>query len=266
MTTSVLHHGSAGTGPPTLVFLHAGVADSRMWDALVASLTPDCRAIWCDLRGFGRTPSSAEAFAHGDDVTALVRSETDGPVWLVGASLGARVAVDLALAGHLSLQGLILLAPAVSGMSFDDDVSASWDTIDAFLDAGRVDGAVDEELRLWVVGAGRTIGAVDPAVIELARDMIRTNNSHEDHDTEVRPTLKAVTALESLVLPTLVVVGAEDRHEVRALAAEMEARMPRVEHHVIPDAAHLVALERAAVVADLVSAFVARHGEVTAGS
>lgn len=264
MSLSELDHGSEGAGPPTLVFLHAGVSDARMWTPLIGELTPSCRAIWLDLRGFGRTPSTTADFSHGDDLVSLVRNQADGPVWLVGASIGARVAVDVVLAGELDVEGLVLAPPTVSGMSFDDDVAASWDAIDAYLEAGRIDDAVAEELRVWVVGPDRTHDDVDPEVLSLARDMIRTNSTHVDHDTEVRSELKAATALEQIEVPALLVVGAGDRHEVRELAADMEARSGQSELHVIADAAHLVALERPAIVANLIRDFLGRHGWWTA--
>lgn len=263
MSAAELHHGSEGEGSPTLVLLHAGVADARMWGPLVAGLVPEHRVIWCDLRGFGQTPSTPEPFDHGPDVTAVVRSHTDRPVWLVGASLGSRVAVDLALGGDLDVAGLVLVPPTVSGMSFDDDVSSSWDAVDERLEAGDLDGAVAEEVRVWIVGEDRTKADVDPGVLAQARDMIRNNCGHVDHDSEQRPARKAYGALEEVAVPTLVVVGRHDRHEVRALAVEVAERCPDVELHVLDDAAHLVALERPGAVLDLVRRHVGRHSAPT---
>lgn len=259
MSIDEIHHEAQGDGSPTLVLLHAGVADARMWGPVVAALSPAHRVIWLDMRGFGRTSSTAEPFAHGTDVTAVVRSHTDGPVWLVGASLGSRVAVDLALEGDLDVAGLVLVPPTVSGMSFDDDVSESWDVVDERLEAGDVDGAVAEEVRVWVVGEDRTEGDVDPDLLGLARDMIRTNCGHVDHDTEEGPARKAHPDLEKVTVPVLAVVGRHDRHEVRTLSAEIAERCPDAELHVLDAAAHLVALERPDVVADLIRQHLARH-------
>ncbi|MCP3856086.1 MAG: alpha/beta hydrolase [Actinomycetia bacterium] len=255
-----LHHRSKGDGAPTLVLLHAGVADARMWGPLVENLASDHTVIWCDMRGFGRTPSTPEPFEHGEDVTAVVRSHTDGSVWLVGASLGSRVAVDLALGGDLDVAGLVLVPPTISGMAFDDDVSSSWDLVDERLEAGDVDGAVAEEVRVWVVGEDRTEAEVEPEVLALAREMIRTNSGHVDHDSEERRARKAYGALEEVDVPVLVMVGRHDRHEVRALAAEVAERCPDAALHVFDDAAHLVALERPDVVGDLVRRHVTPTG------
>ncbi|MCP4962726.1 MAG: alpha/beta hydrolase, partial [Actinomycetia bacterium] len=240
--SSELYHGSRGEGAPTLVFLHAGVADARMWGPLVDDLASDHTVIWCDMRGFGRTPSTPEPFEHGEDVIAVVRSYTSGPVWLLGASLGSRVAVDLVLGGRLDIAGLVLVPPTASGMAFDDDVSISWDLVDKRLEAGDVDGAVAEEVRVWVVGDARAEVDIDPDVLALAKEMIRTNSGHVDYDAEERPARMAYGALEEVDIPVLVIVGRHDRQEVRALAAEVSRRCSDATLHVLDDAAHLVAL------------------------
>ena len=44
----------AGAGLP-VVLLHAGIADSRMWDAQFAALAEHYRVLRYDLRGYGQT-------------------------------------------------------------------------------------------------------------------------------------------------------------------------------------------------------------------
>lgn len=40
MSIDEIHHEAKGDGSPTLVLLHAGVADARMWGPVVAALSP----------------------------------------------------------------------------------------------------------------------------------------------------------------------------------------------------------------------------------
>jgi hypothetical protein len=68
-----IHYDVSGTGQPILL-LHAGVADSRMWDEQVRALSPYYTVIRCDLRGFGRTPAGLVPFSHYRDVAALLDS------------------------------------------------------------------------------------------------------------------------------------------------------------------------------------------------
>ena len=68
-----LHHAVDGAGP-TVLLLHAGVADLRMWDAQVADLVDaGYTAVRCDLRGFGGSGLEPGAsYADAEDVLALL--------------------------------------------------------------------------------------------------------------------------------------------------------------------------------------------------
>jgi hypothetical protein len=51
-----LYHELEGAGHEVVVFLHAGIADSRMWEPQWTSFAGRHRLLRCDLAGFGRTP------------------------------------------------------------------------------------------------------------------------------------------------------------------------------------------------------------------
>ena len=67
----ILSHDVTGSGPAVLL-LHAGVADSRMWEPQRAPLAEHHRVIRCDLRGYGDTPLTSAAFDNAGDVKALL--------------------------------------------------------------------------------------------------------------------------------------------------------------------------------------------------
>jgi len=51
-----IYYEVTGAGQP-LVFIHSGIADSRMWDAQVAFFSKNYQVLRYDLRGFGQTPT-----------------------------------------------------------------------------------------------------------------------------------------------------------------------------------------------------------------
>ena len=53
-----IYYDVTGAGYP-LAFVHAGVADHRMWDDQVAFFADRYRVIRMDLRGFGKTKPAA---------------------------------------------------------------------------------------------------------------------------------------------------------------------------------------------------------------
>jgi len=93
----VLDHDLVGSGSD-VVFLHAAIGDRRLWDPQFPWVADRCRALRCDLRGFGGSPLPAGSFSHAQDVAELLQAR--GAAWplVVAGSLGGRVALELAVA------------------------------------------------------------------------------------------------------------------------------------------------------------------------
>ncbi len=81
MTTTEVVAGTArlacdvdGAGE-TVVLVHAGIADARMWDPLVARLVDRWRVVRYDLRGYGRSALPPRPFDHADHRDAGCRRQ-----------------------------------------------------------------------------------------------------------------------------------------------------------------------------------------------
>lgn len=90
---TALFYEQAGTGK-AVVFLHAGVADSRMWDEQFETLASDYTLVRLDLRGFGRTRLAPAEFSDFDAVAAVMDAAGIETATIVGSSYGAQVAID----------------------------------------------------------------------------------------------------------------------------------------------------------------------------
>jgi 3-oxoadipate enol-lactonase len=66
-----LYYEIAGHGQ-ALLLLHAGVADSRMWDEQFPVFAQHYRTLRYDLRGFGKSHIPAGPFANHEDPAALL--------------------------------------------------------------------------------------------------------------------------------------------------------------------------------------------------
>ncbi|MHA7293032.1 alpha/beta fold hydrolase [Arthrobacter sp. HLT1-21] len=110
----VLHPGT-GVSSGSVVFLHGGNVANWMWQPQVEAL-PDYRVITPDLPGFGArtTERWISLDQTADGVADLILAEADGPVHLVGLSLGGMVALRL-LARHPQLvaSSIVSGAPAL---------------------------------------------------------------------------------------------------------------------------------------------------------
>jgi pimeloyl-ACP methyl ester carboxylesterase len=99
LTNGRVWYDEQGEGDP-VVLLHGGAVDSRFFDQNVPALAERFRVITTDLWGHGRTPDregpfSLESFAI--DVAELIERVATGSAHVVGHSIGAAVALDLAL-------------------------------------------------------------------------------------------------------------------------------------------------------------------------
>jgi pimeloyl-ACP methyl ester carboxylesterase len=78
--TALTAHGIAydragPRGELTVVLIHAGVADRRMWDAIWAELTDERDVVRLDLRGFGDSVARpAGSLSHQGDLDAAVEA------------------------------------------------------------------------------------------------------------------------------------------------------------------------------------------------
>jgi pimeloyl-ACP methyl ester carboxylesterase len=89
---ALLRYEIAGDGAP-VVLLHAGVADSRMWEDQVGLFSERHRVLRYDMRGFGSSSFPAGSFSFAADLLALMDYAGIDRAALVGASMGANVAL-----------------------------------------------------------------------------------------------------------------------------------------------------------------------------
>src|SRR4051794_5889410 len=171
--------GWRGAGP-TVVLLHAGVADRRGWTGVGDRLAATgLDVVAYDRRGFGATPPGEGRFTHLDDLRAVLDATAgDRPAWLVGNSMGGALALDAALALPERIAGLVLLAPAVSGSPEAEDLDQPTLDLVARLDDADGEEALRLETWLWLDGPAEPEGRVGGGARELALEMHRAIMAH----------------------------------------------------------------------------------------
>src|SRR5215212_377472 len=97
----------------SLVLVHAGIADGRMWDPQVGPFAERYRVVRYDMRGFGGSPAVAGAYSHHEDLRVLLDALCVEEAVLVGCSMGAKTVLDFALAYPERARALVLVGPAV---------------------------------------------------------------------------------------------------------------------------------------------------------
>ena len=237
-------HEVAGDGP-TVVLVHAGIADSRMWEPQWTAWRDRFRVVRYDMRGFGECPLPPGRYSHARDLVAIL--DEVGPAGVIGASLGGRVALETAIARPDLVDRLVLVGPGLPGHESSDEVARYSEEEDAAAERGDVEAYAEANLRFWL-DAGRPRDAVDPQVRELVHAMVVRSfelQVPEPEGAEEEPLVADVgERLHDVGVPVLLVLGEDDVRDIHAIAARLERGLPHVERTAVPGAAHLPSLER----------------------
>ena len=255
-----MYYEISGSGQPVL-FLHSGIADCGMWDEQVRVFSREYRVIRCDLRGFGKTPRGSVPFSQYRDLATLLDSLGIERAHVVGSSFGGRVAIDFALACPRRVLSLVLCSPAISGAPSTPELDVIDSTEESLLKNGDLAGAAGFEVRTWVVGPYRNPGEVSPALQQRVKSMLEHTYSlpSQPGARSVPLEPRAMTRLEDIHVPTLMMIGDKDVPSFQDLSLVASQRIPQAQRIVVPGAAHMINMEKPKEFNRILLDFIAHH-------
>ena len=98
-----------------LLFIHAGIADRRMWDREFITMSKYFKTIRIDLPGYGLSDFTGGEYSYNDILNGVLKHLRVEKTYIIAASFGGRIALDFVLSNQDKCQGMVLMAPAVSG-------------------------------------------------------------------------------------------------------------------------------------------------------
>jgi pimeloyl-ACP methyl ester carboxylesterase len=237
-----LYYEVAGAGGHTLVFIHGGQMDSRMWDEQFALFSRSYRVVRYDFRGYGKSPAPTHVFAGEEDLAALLKFLRIQKATVVGLSLGGRVAIDFALVHPEMAEAIVAVAPGLSGFHFSDDPNMleSW--------RAAQDGDWRKVTELWLKSGYMAPAMRNPQIAARLRELAY-DNAHQFLDNGALERIlspPAIDRLADLRVATLVMVGNLDVIDIHEICGLLRARVPRVREVLIPGAGHIVNMEKPA--------------------
>ena len=255
-----IHYEITGDGEP-LVLVHAGIADSRMWEAQVAPFAERYRVIRYDMRGFGKSEMVEGPFAHYEDLCALLDFLGVERTHLVGCSMGGGAVLDFALEYPERVGDLVLVGSAVGGFRPEFGPPKEWEELVAADEAGDLERISELEVRMWVDGPGRSPEDVPAPIRDLVREMnliaLKTEDAGLGEEWEPEP--PAADRLHNIHAPALLVVGDEDQPRTFAAADLLANELPNTRKVVMHGTAHLPNMERPEEFNGLVLEFLQDH-------
>ncbi|HWP37913.1 MAG TPA: alpha/beta hydrolase [Gemmatimonadales bacterium] len=258
-----LAYDVVGRGDP-VVLIHGFALDRRMWEPQMTGLTEAAPAgasfqvIRYDLRGHGRsTASFADSFAHHDDLARLLDELVVRRAAVVGFSLGARVAVDFALAYPERVSGLVLAGPSISGYVARER-PAGIDSVFAAVRSGDTRRAAWSfaQMPMMVIRS-------DTAMHAFMRGIVLDNAAIWDvrSNPERALTPPAIVRLGALTVPVLLIAGDEDIPDIlRTADAVVAGTGGRAQKAVLPGVGHMVNLAAPAQFNELMLDFLRPRG------
>jgi pimeloyl-[acyl-carrier protein] methyl ester esterase len=247
-----------GSGPD-LVLLHGWGLNVRVWDGLVEELRDRFRLITVDLPGHGKsawsagrgTPAEQAWFIHSSLASVSNRYS------LLGWSLGAQIALDLAAAMPGQIDKLILVAatprftqssdwpygmePAVVAKMATQLRQNYAGTVSDFLELQVRGSAEAEDVLVQLRKALLVHGQAKPEALEAGLNILAT--------CDLRPTLPHVK------VPTLVIAGQHDRITPPAASRALAEALPDGRYVEMRRAAHAPFLSHRKEFASLVEQF-----------
>jgi 3-oxoadipate enol-lactonase len=228
-----------GTAPNTLL-LHSLAMDRSLWDDHLPMFDETVRVARCDLPGHGRScdleSTSIEEMA--DLVAEWIAPRTEGPITVVGLSLGGCVAQALTIR-HPDLVGALVLVDTTAW--YGEGAPEAW--------AGRAQKAADKgfgslaqfQLDRWF---GGDFAGENPEVAERLLEVFAANDitsytavCHAMGAMDLRDTLPTIS------VPTTVLVGEHDPATPVPMAEDLVTRIADAELRVIPGSGHLSPIE-----------------------
>jgi 3-oxoadipate enol-lactonase len=251
-------YDEAGSGHP-LLLVHAGIANRHMWDPVWDALAARYRVIRPDLRGFGESVVATESFTNWHDLARLLRALDAVPAHVIGVSMGAGAALDLALGEPYKVERLVLVGAGLAGWDWADQLRADWDAEEAAWQRGDLDEVAWANVRTWVDGplrGGLASAKVRQAVFDMYRPALQLQKVEGAVDGEsLEPS--AAGRLAEVGAPTLVVVGELDQPDMMKVGEHLAAAMPHARLVRMPGVAHLPPMEAPEEFVRIVTEFIA---------
>jgi 3-oxoadipate enol-lactonase len=254
-----LHYEVAGAGP-AIVLTHSFLCDGSMFAEQVPALARSHRVLNVDLRGHGRSGPAESPYTIYDlvaDVIAVLDAErVESAIWM-GLSIGGFLSLRAALTHPGRVRALILLdsdAGAESALKKLKYAAMKW--------------------LLESLGPRCIVPAVMPIMLGRttlrSRPQLRQRYRHLFGDVRVKSACRGIEAITSrddllgrlgeITVPTLVLVGEEDRALPPWRSRRMADGIAGAQLVVIPQAGHLASAENPAPVTAAVMGFLSKVG------
>jgi 3-oxoadipate enol-lactonase/4-carboxymuconolactone decarboxylase len=246
---------SGPEGAPVIAFSNSLGTTLAMWDAQVSALSGSFRCLRYDTRGHGRSEVTAPGFSVDDlaeDLNGLLDALGIERAHVVGLSLGGMTGQALAVLHPEKVASLVAVATA----AYLPPQSLWQERADIVRMKGMA-AVADNVIKRWFTPTEQASPGAAATLRILVEDIDPNGYANccvAIGNMDLRSRIRAIKA------PTLVVSGAQDPATPIAMGQEIASLVPGAVFAVIPDAAHLIAVERPEALTAQITRFLGAGG------
>jgi 2-succinyl-6-hydroxy-2,4-cyclohexadiene-1-carboxylate synthase len=231
----------------TVMFLHGLTGSAENFDHIAVNLS--CKCIAVDLPGHGKTNPIPDADRFRPerviaDLLKITQILAEGAVILVGYSMGARLAMQMALF-HPSIIVKLVVESGNPGIVDETDRRNRLDQ-DKLL-AQRIKLDYTHFLKIWnrlplfdSPASAPASPAGNFSKIQLAQNPAGIALSLVMNSTGLMAPMQ--NQLNNLTMPVHAITGAND-HKYCSIWSDIKTHLPNINHNIIADAGHRVHLD-----------------------
>jgi pimeloyl-ACP methyl ester carboxylesterase len=241
------YYEEAGTGE-SLILVHTGFLDSRMWDRQWQAFTQRYHVIRYDMRGCGKSSVVSAPVNRRQNLHDLLDHLGISQAHFLGCSMGGAVILDYALEYPERVLSLALVSVVPGGFQLLERPHKLHD-MTAAMQRRDLKTASELQLQLWLDGPFRTPAQINPGLRHEAAEMNSipvANKTWMIADSSPLNPLDppALKRLHEVQSPTLIMAGALDDPEVLRAADVMASTIPAAKKVLLSDCGHLPNMEK----------------------
>lgn len=239
--------------------LHCMLASGGYWGPIAKHLDGHVDLHGFDMPGHGRSdpwePETNDPDYH-TAVTRIAASFIDRPADLIGHSMGATVALRIAVAAPDAVRSLTLIEPVLFAAAPGPDEAESEMGLSRLLAEGRDVEATESFLSVW---GTQGYDKLPPEIQAQMRSQIRLVAECSPTLINDQANILREGGLEAIDAPVMLISGANSPGVIHDITDSLAMRLPNVGRANVPGAEHMSPISHPEQVAGLIDVNLGRE-------